>query len=140
MIKVTCAIILQKNKLLITQRGADSDHPFLWEFPGGKIEEGELPENCIYREIKEELDIDVVILEKMQAVQFDYGFKKIELIPFLCVLKKLRIKLSEHKQYKWIHLHEIEKTDFLEADKLLLQNKKNQNILEKYLGEKMDNS
>ena len=140
MIKVTCAIILQKNKLLITQRGSDSDHPFLWEFPGGKIEEGESPENCIYREIKEELDTEIVILENMQAVQFDYGFKRIELIPFLCTSEKFQIKLTEHRQYKWIQLHEIEKTDFLEADKLLFQNKKNQKILEKYLGKQMDNS
>ncbi len=58
MLKVSCAIIINKNKILVTQHGEKSEHPFLWEFPGGKINTGETPEECIKREIKEELSVE----------------------------------------------------------------------------------
>lgn len=139
MITVTCAIIIHNNKMLITQRGEDSDHPFQWEFPGGKVNRGETNQECIVREIREELDVDVEVLEKMVAVEFDYGFKKIKLIPFLCSSANRELKLNEHHDFKWIELQELGNTDFSEADKKLIQQKENGEILKKYLGENMYN-
>ena len=139
MINVTCAIIVYNNKILITQRGEDSDHPFLWEFPGGKVNPGETIRECIVREIREELDIEVEILEKLVSVEFDYGFKKIKLFPFLCSTANHGLKLNEHYDFKWIELTDFENIDFSEADKKLIQQKKNNKILKKYFRENMYN-
>lgn len=101
MLRVTCAVIIHHGKILVAQRGVNSDHPFQWEFPGGKLKRGETPENCIVREITEELEIKIDILEKMYPVKWDYGFKKIELIPFLCSIKSGQINLTEHHHFLW---------------------------------------
>ena len=80
MINVTCAIIKnEENEVLVVQRGKKSDHPFKWEFPGGKINEGETEEDCIIREIREELFMDIVIRSRLRPVSHDYGNKKIHL-------------------------------------------------------------
>ncbi len=136
MIRVTCAIIQHKNRLLITQRGAGSDHPFLWELPGGKIDAAETEEECIQREIDEELEMKIEIVKRLLPVQFDYGFKKIELIPFLCKVSDDEFRLNEHIQAKWILWEETGAVEFLEADEKLVQ--KNRNELEKYFREQMN--
>jgi len=133
--KVTCAIIVKQNKTLISQRGEKTDHPYQWEFPGGKLMRGETPENCIIREISEELGIEIGIQDSMIAIQHDYGFKQIELIPFICQIKSGAIKLNEHIDCKWISFEELFNTDFSEADKKLIQMAENLEILKKYLGE-----
>ena len=113
MIKVTCAIILFENRILITQHGEDSDHPFLWEFPGGKIKSSESAENCIRREIMEELELEIEILNEMVPVTYNYGFREIELIPFLCTSKTDHLTLNNHLHFKWIKWDELDNTDFL---------------------------
>ena len=135
MLKVSCAIIIQDGKILIVQNNSDSDHPFQWEFPGGKINFEESSEECIKREIWEELEVKVKIYEKLFSVEFDYGFKQIELIPFLCSIKKGEIKLNEHNELKWIDIEELDEIDFSGADKKLIQQKQNLIILKKYIGE-----
>ena len=87
-LKVACAIIIQNERILIVQNNSNSDHPFQWKFPGGKIKVEETSENCIKREIFEELEIEIEICQEMNSVEFDYGFKQILLIPFLCSIKK----------------------------------------------------
>ena len=134
MLKVTCAIIIRNEKILIVQNNSDSDHPFQWEFPGGKINIDETPENCIKREIWEELEIEIEISRKMNSVEFDYGIKQIVLIPFLCSIKKGKIKLNEHTAFKWININELNEIDFSGADKKLIQEKQNISILEEYVG------
>lgn len=117
MIDVTCAIIRnEENDILIVQRGENTDHPFKWEFPGGKIMHGESDEDCILREIKEELSMNVVICRKLKAVEHDYGIKKIKLIPFVCDTLDDIPFLTEHIAYRWIHINDLAKTDFSEAD------------------------
>ena len=138
MLKVTCAIIILQNKILITQRNNYSDHPLKWEFPGGKLNPGETREECIVREIREEIEIEIEIRESMISVQHDYGLKQIELIPFICHIKKGEIKLNEHNDFKWISISNLNKTDFAEADSKLIQLKANKEILKKYLRENMN--
>ena len=135
MLKVTCAIIIQNNKMLITQNGPNSDHPFTWEFPGGKIDQGESAEECIIREITEELNIEVRILQLLQPIIYDYGIKEIELIPFICQLVSGKIELREHVDSKWIDFVTLKKVDLSDADKKLINEKINQSILKKYIGE-----
>ena len=67
-IRVTCGLIEQKGKLLIVQRAETSRHAFKWEFPGGKLEFGESLEECMARELKEELDIEVVVHKQFESV------------------------------------------------------------------------
>lgn len=140
MLKVTCAIIVHQGKILATQRGADSDHPFQWEFPGGKIDSGETAEESIIREIWEELEIKIRILKKMQSVKWDYGFKKIELIPFLCLIESGKINLTEHHNLTWTELNFLNDLDFSDADRELITLQANRNILVEYFRENMDNS
>jgi 8-oxo-dGTP diphosphatase len=123
MISVTCAIIRNEdNEVLVVQRGEKSDHPLKWEFPGGKLKDGESEDECIIREIKEELSIDIVICSRMTDVEYDYGVKHILLIPFICdTLDELPI-LSEHIAYKWVAPADMKKIDFAEADKVVADN------------------
>jgi 8-oxo-dGTP diphosphatase len=117
MIDVTCAIIRnEENEVLIVRRGEKTDHPFKWEFPGGKITEGESKEDCIIREISEELSMDIVICGQLDPVEYDYGHKQIKLIPFICdTLEELPL-LSEHIEFKWIVPEDLLNVDFSEAD------------------------
>lgn len=128
-LKVTCAIIIQNKKILIVQNSSDSEHPFQWEFPGGKINIEETSENCIKREIIEELEIEIENCQKINSIEYDYGFKQIMLIPFLCSIKKGEIKLNEHNALKWININELSEIDFSDADKKLIQQKQNLEIL-----------
>jgi 8-oxo-dGTP diphosphatase len=123
MISVTCAIIRNEDdEILVVQRGKNTDHPLKWEFPGGKIKKGETDEECIIREIKEELDIDIVICKRLKDTEFDYGQKQIRLIPFICdTLDELPF-LSEHAAYKWIDRSELKNIDFAEADIQVAEN------------------
>jgi 8-oxo-dGTP diphosphatase len=117
MIDVTCAIIRNEdNKILIVQRGETSDHPFKWEFPGGKITPEETEEECIFREIAEELSMEIVIVAKLPVVQHNYGFKQIRLIPFICDTLDEIPFLSEHLAYKWVQAEKLTSVDFSEAD------------------------
>jgi 8-oxo-dGTP diphosphatase len=117
MINVTCAIIRNEDdEVLIVQRGAATDHPFKWEFPGGKVRAGESEEECIIREIKEELSMEIVICSRLPAVEHDYGHKHIRLIPFICdTLDELPL-LSEHHDFKWIGAADLLRVDFSGAD------------------------
>lgn len=133
MLKVTCALIIRNKKLLITQNNSDSDHPFLWEFPGGKIKYRETAENCIQREIQEELAIEIDILSKIIPIEYDYEIKQIELIPFICSIKSGTIILSEHLAYQWIGINDLNQIDFSEADKKLINQQENFELLKKYL-------
>ena len=120
MIRVTCAVIRNEEKeILVVQRGEATDHPFKWEFPGGKLAQGETEEECITREVEEELSIAVVIRGKLPVVEYDYGHKQIKLIPFICdTLDELPF-LSEHLAYRWIQSSELLSVDFSGADELV---------------------
>jgi 8-oxo-dGTP diphosphatase len=117
MISVTCAIIRnEENEVLVVQRGIDTDHPLKWEFPGGKLAQGESEEECIIREVREELSMDIVICGRLPEVEYDYEIKQIRLIPFICdTLDELPF-LSEHNAYKWLHSSGLFTVDFSEAD------------------------
>jgi 8-oxo-dGTP diphosphatase len=117
MISVTCAIIRNEdNEVLVVQRGEATDHPFKWEFPGGKLASEETEEECIIREVDEELSMDIVIFGRLPEVEYDYGIKQIKLIPFICdTLDELPF-LTEHLAYKWLPAMDLMSVDFSEAD------------------------
>ncbi len=140
MIKVTCAIIIQNEKILLTQRGEHPHHPFQWEFPGGKLKQEESEEECIIREINEELELQLEIIERLEPAVHDYGFKTIELIPFICFIQEGKIRLNEHVDFKWIKLREAGAMDISEADRKVISNERNISLLEKYIGKQMNDS
>ena len=120
MIEVCCAIILKDLKILAVQRGADSKHPYLWEFPGGKRQTDETAEQCIIREIEEELTVNMKILSRVEALEFDYGNKKINLIPFVCKIASGEIIMTEHRAQQWFNIDEWQNINWLEADRELI--------------------
>lgn len=116
MINVTCAIILFDNQILVTQRSEKMKLPLKWEFPGGKLEENESEIDCIKREIKEELNIEIEVLKGLSNSIYDYGTYKINLIPFISNYVSGEIVLSEHKDYKLLDKSELSNLDWAEAD------------------------
>jgi 8-oxo-dGTP diphosphatase len=88
-----------------------------WELPGGKIEEGETAQECLVREIKEELGIHISVREQLPSFQHEYPNQKtIELLPFICKIKNGEIILKEHQQVKWLGKNELLLLDWAEAD------------------------
>lgn len=116
MTEVTCAIILDGDRVLVTQRSEQMPHPLKWEFPGGKLKEGESPEFCIKREIYEELGIRVAVKQLLPSVKHRYANGTIKLIPFICSMDKGTITLSEHRSFRWIPSGELGSLDWLDAD------------------------
>jgi len=115
-IEVACAIITDGERVLAAQRSEEMPHPLKWEFPGGKLKPGETPENCIIREIREELGVEITVQKLLPSVKHTYRTSKIKLIPFVCHIKGGEISLSEHKSYRWVHRSELKQIDWLEAD------------------------
>ncbi len=116
MINVTCAIIFVDKKILVTQRSEDMKLPLKWEFPGGKVEENENEIECIKREIKEEINIEIDVFRRLSNSVYDYGTFKINLIPFSANYISGDIVLAEHKDFKLLDKSELLDLDWAEAD------------------------
>jgi len=116
MLNVTCAIIKVGNKILVTQRSETMKLPLKWEFPGGKLEENESEIECIKREIKEEINIEIDVLKRLSNSIYDYGTFKINLIPFFSNYISGDIVLAEHKDFKLLDKSELLNLDWAEAD------------------------
>jgi 8-oxo-dGTP diphosphatase len=117
MIDVTCALIRNDEGLVLSvRRGPAMDNSGKWEFPGGKTRPGEDHEDCIIREIDEELGICIIINSKLDNVEYDYGDKQIRLIPFLCETLSSKPVLREHDEYRWMRPGELLKLDMTPAD------------------------
>lgn len=114
-IKVVAAIIKQDGKVFATQRGY-GEFAGGWEFPGGKVEPGESAGNALLREIKEELDIDIVINQFVTTVEYDYPYFHLSMDCFLCSVHSGELKLIEHNASKWLGMDEIDSVDWLPAD------------------------
>lgn len=126
MIEVSCAIIVHDSKILAVQRGPGSSHPMQWEFPGGKIHSGETPEQCIIREIKEELMVEIEVRVQLQPIAFDYGIKQIRLIPFVCRVISGKIVLTEHISHCWFIPDDWQSIDWSGADYELIRRNQDQ--------------
>ena len=116
MLQVTCAIIAHANKILICQRSASMKLPLKWEFPGGKIEAGESKEECLRREIKEELNIDISIERALTMIEHHYPDFSLRLYPFVCGLQSGEVKALEHAQAIWVAIDQLADYDWAEAD------------------------
>lgn len=114
--RVTGAIIRKDGKILIAQRAADDECPLMWEFPGGKIEEGETPEECIVREIKEELNLDIRPTREFMRIVYRLNGKRIPITFFYAEITGGEIRLNVHADVKWIRADEIPQYGFMPPD------------------------
>jgi len=122
-IQVVCAIVLHQGRVLCAQRSEHMSLPLKWEFPGGKIESGESPEMCLEREIKEELNIKIVLRERLTSNLHSYDEdKKIELIPFVAGFSRGTLQLNEHKSVIWQRVKDLKLLDWASADIPVLEN------------------
>ena len=114
-IEVVAAIIKKDNKYFVTQRGY-GDYKDWWEFPGGKIEKGETPEQALIREIKEELDADIIIDKYLCTVEHNYPKFHIKMDCYMCSLVSDDITLKEHEAAKWLSIDEMGCVNLLPID------------------------
>jgi len=115
-VRVACAVIEDAGKILATQRNTTMSMPLKWEFPGGKLHAGESPEECLARELEEELGIRVTIKHALPPVHHCYEEFTIELIPFVCALAGRTLVLHEHRAMAWLSPHELQELDWPAAD------------------------
>ena len=120
-ITVVCAIIVHDNKILAVQRGKNMSLPLKWEFPGGKIEANESEQDCIKREIREELNIEIEVKNRLTPSYFEYPNITIELIPYLAQYLSGEIVLAEHKGYQFLSTSELNNLDWAQADLPILK-------------------
>ena len=115
-IHVACAIIENKGKVLSTQRSESMSLPLKWEFPGGKIKDGESLEDCLKRELVEELGIETSVGEPLPSTTHSYPTFTVTLYPFLCTIVSGEIALREHSALVWLPIEELHTLDWAEAD------------------------
>ena len=102
-------VLNHHNQILIIQRAEGGRHENMWEFPGGMVEFGELPEEALAREIKEEVNLDIDILKYMYSWKWIENNEQVVGVSYLCRCKDVStLKLSfEHRNYKWVNISEI---------------------------------
>ena len=118
-IEVVAAIIVKDHKVFATQRGYGEWKDF-WEFPGGKIDAGETPEEALRREIKEELDTEIAVGELFTTIDYDYPTFHITMHCYLCTIENGSLTLLEHEAAKWLSLEQLDSVTWLPADLLVI--------------------
>ena len=121
MIDVTAAIIQRKGQILAARRKEGFHMAGYWEFPGGKIEFGETPEECLQRELKEELNIETRIGPFFEESCFDYGTKQIRLLSYFVDYISGTFTLNDHDEIRWLHVHQLFTLQWAPADIALVE-------------------
>ena len=114
-IEVVAAIIRRGDKIFATQRGY-GDFKDWWEFPGGKMEAGETPEEALKREIREELSTEISVDDFLCTVEYDYPAFHLTMHCYLCSLLTEALHLNEHKAAQWLVKEELDSVKWLPAD------------------------
>jgi 8-oxo-dGTP diphosphatase len=117
-IEVVAAVIQHQNKILAVQRGP-AKYAYIsekWEFPGGKMEAGETEEQTIIREIREELDMQIAVKAKLLTVEHTYPDFHLTMHTYMCETEQSEATLTEHIDFKWLSLAELEVLDWAGAD------------------------
>ena len=128
-VKVVAAVIKAVNNagapvIFATQRGY-GDFKGGWEFPGGKIEEGETPQEALKREIMEELDTEILVGELIETIEYDYPTFHLSMDCFWCEVVKGDLVLKEHEAGKWLTKEQLGEVDWLPADVTLIETIRN---------------
>jgi len=115
-INVTGAVLIKDNKVLAAKRGPEMSLPGYWEFPGGKIEPGESPEESLKRELQEELLCDAVVGRRITTTEHEYDFGIVVLSTYYCTLLDREPELTEHAEIRWVAPEELFALDWAPAD------------------------
>ena len=118
-IEVVAAIIIKDGEVFATKRGY-GEFKGWWEFPGGKIESGECPEDALVREIREELDAEIAVGDLLETVEWDYPNFHLTMHCFLCTLLSESVSLNEHAAAAWLGRESLHSVKWLPADEGLL--------------------
>jgi len=119
-IPVVCAIIEHGDTVLAAKRGGHTSNAGLWEFPGGKVDDGELPADALKREIREELGIDIDCGQRLRSVFYSYPWINIELIPFICTIQSGEPVAHEHEAICYMKRAELHTIQWAPADVLVI--------------------
>lgn len=119
-VEVVAAIIHSGEEILATQRGY-GEFKDGWEFPGGKIEIGETPQEALVREIQEELDVEVSVGEFLETVEYDYPQFHLTMHCYFCTVKSGNLVLKEHEAAKWLNKDQLDSVNWLPADRGLIE-------------------
>jgi 8-oxo-dGTP diphosphatase len=118
-IEVVADVIKADNRIFAIQRGY-GEYKDGWEFPGGKMEEGESPEQALIREIREELETDISVDQYIRTIEYDYPKFHLKMHCFLCGIASGDLVLIEHEAARWLTKDTIDDVDWLPADTLIL--------------------
>ena len=118
-IEVVAAVIIKDGEVFATQRGYGEWQGW-WEFPGGKIESGESPQEALKREIHEELDAEIEVEELLETVEWDYPNFHLTMHCFICSLLSESLHLNEHEAATWLTHETLRSVKWLPADEILL--------------------
>ena len=119
-IEVVAAVIKKGNYILATQRGY-GDFKGGWEFPGGKVDDGEYPKDALVREIREELDTEIVVGDLIETVEYDYPTFHLSMDCFWAEVISGSLRLKEHSEAKWLTAKELYSVKWLPADSELIE-------------------
>ena len=124
--QVSAAIITQNQRVLITQRDSEDEMGEKWEFPGGKVKPGESPQQCLRRELHEELGVIADIHDLFAVSKHVYPQLSVELRVYKASIRSGQITLHVHQAYRWVSVDALETFDFLEADAPILRKLRNE--------------
>ncbi len=119
-IEVVAAVIRKGDRIFATQRGY-GDWKDWWEFPGGKMEPGEAPEEALVREIREELNAEIAVGDLIETVEWDYPAFHLTLHCYWCTLVSEELTLLEHESARWLRAGELSSVNWLPADESLVE-------------------
>ena len=119
-IKVVAAVIRRGDFVFATQRGYGAYKDW-WEFPGGKTEEGETPQEALIREIREELDTEISVESLLTVVEYEYPEFHLSMDCFWCSIREGELKLLEHEAARWLPLDDLRQVNWLPADVLVIE-------------------
>ena len=116
MIDVTAAIILKNDRVLIARRRPEASQAGLWEFPGGKVRRGETGEQCLKREISEELGLEIEVGERIGENVHAYPGKTVRLVAYRARVRSGRLAMNDHAELRWVSAEELDRFAFCPAD------------------------
>ena len=119
-IQVVAAVIQADHRVFATQRGYGPQKDG-WEFPGGKIEPDETPRQALIREIREELDTEIAVGDKLLQVEYDYPDFHLSMGCYLCAVRSGHLTLKEHESAKWLSMDELDTVAWLPPDREVVE-------------------